>query len=86
MGAARGRHQPHALPQRDAQLARGQSLGWMHGFPMAIKELSPVAGLPLSMGSPLLALGDGSACEHCAMRGLCRRDHWHATQIGRAHV
>jgi amidase len=41
--------------ERDAQLARGESLGWMHGFPMAIKELSAVAGLPLSMGSPLLA-------------------------------
>jgi len=41
--------------QRDTLLARGHSLGWMHGFPMAIKDLSPVAGLPLSMGSPLLA-------------------------------
>ena len=41
--------------ERDAMLARGQSLGWMHGFPMAIKELSAVAGLPLSEGSPLLA-------------------------------
>jgi amidase len=41
--------------ERDAMLGRGQSMGWMHGFPMAIKELSPVAGLPLSMGSPLLA-------------------------------
>ncbi len=40
---------------RDAQLARGQGMGWMHGFPMAIKELSAVAGLPLSKGSPLLA-------------------------------
>ena len=40
---------------RDAQVARGQSMGWMHGFPMAIKELSAVAGLPLSKGSPLLA-------------------------------
>ena len=39
----------------DVMLASGQDLGWMHGFPMAIKELSPVAGLPLSMGSPLLA-------------------------------
>ncbi len=29
-------------------------------------------------GAPLLALGDGMACEHCAMRGLCRRDHWQA--------
>jgi amidase len=41
--------------ERDAMLAQGRSMGWMHGFPMAIKELSPVAGLPLSMGSPLLA-------------------------------
>jgi amidase len=41
--------------ERDAMLSRGQSMGWMHGFPMAIKDLSPVAGLPLSMGSPLLA-------------------------------
>ena len=39
----------------DAMLARGQHLGWMHGMPMAIKELSAVAGLPLSLGSPLLA-------------------------------
>ncbi len=41
--------------ERDAMLARGRDMGWMHGFPMAIKELSPVSGLPLSMGSPLLA-------------------------------
>jgi len=31
-------------------------------------------------GAPLQALGDGAACEHCAMRGLCRRDHWHTPQ------
>lgn len=30
----------------------------------------------LHRGAPLLALGDGAACEHCAMRGLCRKDHW----------
>ena len=47
--------------ERDAMLARGQSMGWMHGFPMAIKELSAVAGLPLSMGSPLLA---GQVARH----------------------
>jgi amidase len=41
--------------ERDAMLARGHSMGWMHGLPMAIKELSAVAGLPLTMGSPLLA-------------------------------
>lgn len=32
----------------------------------------------MHQGQPLLALGDGAACEHCAMRGLCRRDHWQA--------
>jgi amidase len=40
--------------QADAQLARGQSLGWMHGMPQAIKDLSPVAGMVTSCGSPLL--------------------------------
>jgi ATP-dependent helicase/nuclease subunit B len=24
------------------------------------------------------ALGEGSVCETCEMRGLCRRDHWGA--------
>lgn len=27
-------------------------------------------------GVPLQALGEGSACEHCQARGLCRKDHW----------
>ncbi|CAN5621771.1 amidase [soil metagenome] len=40
---------------RDAQLARGESMGWMHGMPQAIKDLANVAGLPTSMGSPLMA-------------------------------
>lgn len=39
---------------RDAQLARGESLGWLHGLPQAIKDLSPAAGLPATLGSPLL--------------------------------
>lgn len=34
----------------------------------------------MHQGAPLLALGDGVACEHCAMRGLCRKGHWHAHQ------
>jgi amidase len=38
---------------RDAELARGERLGWMHGFPLAVKDLSHAAGLPTSMGSPL---------------------------------
>lgn len=35
----------------------------------------------MHQGAPLLALGDGAACEHCAMRGLCRKGHWHAHQV-----
>lgn len=27
-------------------------------------------------GAPLPALGEGSACEHCEARGVCRRDDW----------
>ncbi|MDM0011148.1 amidase [Variovorax sp. J22P168] len=38
---------------RDAQLARGERMGWMHGFPLAVKDLSHAAGLPTSMGSPI---------------------------------
>ncbi|WP_291936167.1 amidase [Limnohabitans sp.] len=40
--------------ERDAQLARGESLGWMHGMPQAIKDLSNVAGLRTTLGSPLM--------------------------------
>jgi amidase len=38
---------------RDAQLARGEHLGWMHGFPHAVKDLEPTAGIRTTMGSPL---------------------------------
>jgi amidase len=38
----------------DAELARGASRGWLHGMPQAIKDLAPAAGLPNTMGSPLL--------------------------------
>lgn len=40
--------------ERDAQLARGQWLGWMHGFPQAIKDLAFTRGIPTTLGSPLL--------------------------------
>jgi len=30
----------------------------------------------LSEGAAMPALGEGSACEFCEARGLCRRDHW----------
>jgi amidase len=40
--------------EHDALLAQGQSKGWLHGIPQAIKDISPCAGLPNTMGSPLL--------------------------------
>ncbi len=40
--------------ERDAQLARGQRLGWMHGFPQAPKDLAATAGIVTTMGSPIL--------------------------------
>lgn len=41
--------------ERDAQLARGERLGPLHGFPAAPKDLAAVAGLATTLGSPLLA-------------------------------
>lgn len=38
---------------RDAQLAAGQWLGWMHGMPQAPKDLTAVQGMVTSMGSPV---------------------------------
>jgi amidase len=40
--------------ERDAQLARGENLGWMHGFPHAVKDLAATKGIRTSWGSPLL--------------------------------
>ena len=40
--------------ERDAQLARGESMGWMHGMPQAIKDLCNTAGIPTTLGSPLM--------------------------------
>lgn len=38
----------------DAELAKGQSRGWMHGMPQAVKDLAHAVGLPTSSGSPLV--------------------------------
>ncbi len=40
---------------RDAALARGASLGWMHGMPQAIKDAAETKGIRSTLGSPLLA-------------------------------
>ncbi|MDX3906235.1 MAG: amidase [Pigmentiphaga sp.] len=36
----------------DAELAQKGPQGWMHGFPIAVKDLDPVRGLPWTEGSP----------------------------------
>ncbi|MEP6567611.1 MAG: amidase [Mesorhizobium sp.] len=38
---------------RDEQLARGEICGWMHGFPQAIKDLTPTKGIRTTQGSPI---------------------------------
>jgi len=39
---------------RDAQLARGESMGWLHGMPIAVKDQANAAGIPTTLGSPLM--------------------------------
>lgn len=39
--------------ERDAQLARGEYLGWLHGIPQAPKDLTATAGIASTQGSPL---------------------------------
>ena len=41
--------------ERDRQLARGEYLGVLHGFPQAVKDLAPTAGIRSTSGSPILA-------------------------------
>lgn len=38
----------------DAQLARGELMGPLHGFPHAVKDLQPVKGIRSTSGSPIL--------------------------------
>ena len=40
--------------QRDEELAHGKRRGWMHGFPVAVKDLSDAKGLPTTLGSPAI--------------------------------
>lgn len=41
--------------QADSELARGNSRGWMHGMPHAVKDLAAVRGLSHTSGSPMFA-------------------------------
>jgi amidase len=40
--------------ERDTQLARGEVMGPLHGFPHAVKDLAPVKGIKTTLGSPIL--------------------------------
>lgn len=41
--------------EADIALARNEYWGWMHGMPHAVKDLTPVKGLPYTEGSPMFA-------------------------------
>jgi amidase len=53
------RRDPDALLREsdaaDAHLARGDTVGWMHGFPQAPKDLAAVRGMVTSQGAAFLA-------------------------------
>ncbi len=38
----------------DDELSKGNSRGWMHGFPIAVKDMSLTAGVTTTLGSPLM--------------------------------
>jgi amidase len=39
--------------ESDARLSRGESIGPLHGFPHAVKDLQPVKGIRTTLGSPI---------------------------------
>lgn len=42
-----------AAAERDELMSEGCSLGWMHGLPIAVKDLVEAKGIPMTRGSPL---------------------------------
>ena len=69
--------------ERDAQLARGESMGWLHGVPQAIKDLANVQGLRTSLGSPLMkdfvATEDGLMASRMKAAGAIAVSYTHLT-------
>ncbi len=57
--------------EADQALARDQYRGWMHGMPHAVKDLTAVAGMRYTSGSPMFA--DRIAEEDSAMVARMRR-------------
>lgn len=58
----------------DAAVKAGGTLGALHGLPHAVKDLSAVAGLPFTMGSPIfrdqVARADGLMVERLRRAGV----------------
>lgn len=58
----------------DAELARGEYRGWMHGFPVAIKDLADAKGFVTSNGSPIfrdnVAQGDSIHISRMKQAGV----------------
>jgi amidase len=59
---------------RDAQLARGEAVGPLHGFPHAVKDLQAVKGIRFTQGSPAfrdtVAAGDSPMVERLRAAGV----------------
>ena len=72
--------------ERDQQLARGERMGWMHGFPQAPKDLADVAGIVSTQGSRLLRDhvpdADGIVVERARRSGAIMIGKTNAPEFG----
>lgn len=60
--------------EKDAQLARGEPVGPLHGFPHAVKDLQPVKSIGFTQGSPIfrdtVAAADALMVERLRAAGV----------------
>ena len=72
--------------ERDAQLARGDRLGPLHGFPHAVKDLAPVKGIRMTRGSPIfkdfIPAADGLTAERLRAAGVIFIGKTNAPEFG----
>ncbi|MEM7218719.1 MAG: amidase [Pseudomonadota bacterium] len=66
----------------DAELARGERRGWLHGMPFAVKDLADVEGMITTRGSPIFR--DAVAASDSIHIGRIRRDG--AIFVGKTNV